>query len=129
MARAVPGVVLEGFKETSRKLRAIPEETREQAYEAIRVTTFSARQRAVAGAPRASGTLKSSIYSTTHGLTGRVLVSPAAFYWRFIEYGTRFQPARPFVRPAAEAETNAFNERVRQIGMATERSWESGRSL
>lgn len=26
-----------------------------------------------------------------------------AFYWRFIEFGTKFMPARPFVRPAFEA--------------------------
>lgn len=25
-----------------------------------------------------------------------------AFYWRFIEYGTRFLPARPFLRPALD---------------------------
>lgn len=27
----------------------------------------------------------------------------AAFYWRFIEFGTKFMPARPFIRPAFES--------------------------
>lgn len=26
-----------------------------------------------------------------------------AFYWRFLEYGTKNMPAQPFIRPAAEA--------------------------
>lgn len=25
-----------------------------------------------------------------------------AFYWRFVEYGTKTQPARPFIQPAAD---------------------------
>lgn len=25
-----------------------------------------------------------------------------AFYWRFVEYGTRISPAKPFIRPAVE---------------------------
>lgn len=28
---------------------------------------------------------------------------PNAFYWKFIEYGTRKMPARPFIRPVKEA--------------------------
>jgi len=29
-----------------------------------------------------------------------------AFYWRFVEFGTKDQPARPFIRPAAQDAEN-----------------------
>lgn len=31
----------------------------------------------------------------------------APFYWRFIEYGTRFRPARPFMRPTFQTRAEA----------------------
>lgn len=31
----------------------------------------------------------------------------APFYWAFLEYGTRFRPARPFMRPVFRAEAEA----------------------
>ena len=31
-----------------------------------------------------------------------------AYYWRFVEFGTAKQPARPFLRPTFEAEKEAF---------------------
>ena len=36
-------------------------------------------------------------------VTYRVGVPRRSFYWRFQEFGTSHQPARPFVRPAVEA--------------------------
>lgn len=35
------------------------------------------------------------------------------FYWRFVEYGTRFMAAIPFLRPAFEAKKYAALEKVR----------------
>lgn len=34
----------------------------------------------------------------------------APFYWRFLEYGTRFRPAQPFMRPTFEREAGAAVE-------------------
>ena len=45
------------------------------------------------------------------------------FYWWFIEFGTRFQAARPFLRPAFEAQKHnalrAIHERLRTRLLAT----------
>ena len=129
MARVLPGAVLEGFKEASRKLRQIPEETRELLYQAVRETAFSLSRRAMANAPRASGTLRNAITYDARGLSGRVRVQPQGFYWRFHEYGTRFIPATGFARAAAEAENTDVQERARRIAQKVERNFEAGRLL
>jgi HK97 gp10 family phage protein len=129
MARVYPAAVLEGFKEASRKLRAMPPELKEDMAQAVRETSFSLMQRAKANAPKETGTLVSAITYSVRGLTGRVVVNPAGFYWRFHEYGTRYIPAKGFARAAGESETISFNERMRQIRARAERNFESGRLL
>jgi HK97 gp10 family phage protein len=39
-------------------------------------------------------------------------VSPSAFHWKFLEYGTVNMEARPFFRPAAEAMRADHNARM-----------------
>jgi len=39
-------------------------------------------------------------------------VDPSAFHWRFQEYGTVRMAARPFLRPAAEAEQADHQRRL-----------------
>ncbi len=36
------------------------------------------------------------------------------FYWRFIEFGTRFKPARPFLRPALENKRTEAVDAIRE---------------
>lgn len=36
------------------------------------------------------------------------------FYWRFIEFGTKFKPARPFLRPALENKRTEAVEAIRE---------------
>jgi HK97 gp10 family phage protein len=47
-----------------------------------------------------------------------ITVKNRAFYWIFFEYGTSTQPARPFMRPAFDAQVGAsiarFSDRLRK---------------
>jgi HK97 gp10 family phage protein len=44
---------------------------------------------------------------------GKKTVNMDAWYWRFIEFGTRRMPARPFLRPAFDAQKMAAIEAIR----------------
>lgn len=128
MARVT--VKLDGFERTRKALQSAPEAARVHASSAVAVSTFALAQRARSLVPVDSGTLKAAIDTsrTVSGLTGRVGISnAAAYYWRFVEFGTRNVSARPFFRPAAEQERNAFIARFRQIGSLIERDLANGR--
>jgi HK97 gp10 family phage protein len=77
-----------------------------------------------ARAPVDTGTLRDSILaSKAFGKRGRVEfhVGPDAsgFYAKFPEFGARFQPKRPFMRPAADAKeeevTKALADGLRRV--------------
>lgn len=122
-------VQIEGMEGVRDALRRVPDQTRVLMADVIAKTAFSARQRTIASAPRDSGQLRSSITSSSRGLSGRVDVAGLAHYWRFLEYGTVRIPARPFVRPAAEAESVVFEQRIRQAAARLERDFSLSRLL
>ena len=123
-------VSLEGFDEIRRSLERLPDATRAVLSDVIAKSTFAAKQRAVALAPVGEGRLRNAIQATSRGMYGRVIITdPEIFYWRFLEYGTVKMAARPFVRPAAEMETAAFVERVRQAAQRLEHDWKTGGGL
>lgn len=67
-------------------------------------------------------------YKTVRGLLGgkrRVLASASQrsaknpkdpFYWRFLEFGTKFMAARPFLQPATGRLNDALQVFIRKIG-------------
>lgn len=120
---------LDGFEATRRAFQRAPEVARVHASSAVATSTVAVAQRARSLVPVDTGTLQSSIESsrTVNGLIGSVGVSSGAHYWRFVEFGTQHMAARPFFRPAAELERNAFIERFRQIGPKIERDLSGGR--
>lgn len=123
-------ITLDGFDAFRNVMRAAPEVVRAHASQAVAASTFAIAQRARALVPVATGELRRSIESShvTNSLNGRVGTNTrAAFYWRFVEFGTVTQSARPFFRPAAEAESNAFVARMRAIGPRLERDLSSSR--
>lgn len=119
-------MTLQGFEPLQRALKQAPELVREQSADAVKKSTFSTAQRMRALAPRRTGRLKGAIIPTSRGQFGKVLVGAEAFYWPFVEYGTERMQAKPFIRPAAEAEGPEYIERIRRIGVNLERSWPSG---
>lgn len=121
---------LEGFGPFQRALAQAPEVVRTHASSAVASSTFAIAQRARALVPVDTGDLQRSITTSTvvRGLTGRIgLSTPDTSYWRYVEFGTRFMPARPFFRPAAEMEREGFIQRMRSIGPRLERDLSTGR--
>lgn len=54
---------------------------------------------------------------------GKIHAGGDTFYWRFLEFGTEFIKAQPFIRPAAEtASRKVVNEFVNQYNKALDRA-------
>lgn len=81
--------------------------------QAVALTTLAVESRAKENAPVDTGRLRASIASefSNGGLTGNVGVY--VDYAVIQEIGSRFQPARPFLYPAAEAERQLFVQRLK----------------
>jgi HK97 gp10 family phage protein len=109
--------------------RVVQREARAQA------PIISASDSAVQQGYRKPGTLQKAIAVRTSKLARRngdvgvfVNVRPAKrgfrggkspadpFYWRFVEFGTRNMPARPFLQPAAQKLDQALQAFIRAIG-------------
>jgi HK97 gp10 family phage protein len=117
---------LEGFEATRRAFVNAPELVRAGVSQAVATSVYAVEQRVRANIWTGAGTLKRFLGSRLpgpRGLSGGVGFTDdkTTFYWRFQEFGTRYLPARPVFRPAAEAETATFIERVRAIGPRLER--------
>lgn len=120
-------ITLEGMDVVQESLRRVPDETRAALTDIIAKTAFASQQRMIAGAPRGlTGRLKASITARSRGLSGFVEIRDA-YYWRFVESGTVRMPARPFVRPAREAESLAFAQRIKVFATRMERDFAAGR--
>lgn len=116
---------LEGAEELKRLLRQTPESIKSRVSGVIATSTFSVAARMRQSAPARTGKLSASITSDATGLRGRVFIG--AYYWHFIEFGTVRMPARPFVRPAVEMETPAFERGIRLVDRDVERDFTLGR--
>lgn len=66
-------------------------------------------------APVDTGNMKRSITSdfTDGGLTGRT--QPHTDYAGYVEYGTRFQAAQPFVKPTFDVQKKAFKNDLERL--------------
>lgn len=112
---------IEGLDEAIRQFRRMPDVARKYIKEAVQVTEIIAAGKVRSSAPRDTGALAHAIGSKTVGLTASITIEHGHIYgrkpyvyWRFVEFGARGIPARPFIRTAAESETNPFIERVRK---------------
>lgn len=126
MAKTKVTMTLLGFDALKKAIVQAPELVRIEAEDAVQITTFSCAQRMKAMVPVRTGRLKRAIDPRARGLSGRVLIDPAAWYWRLVEYGTVKMAARPFARPAAEIESLDYLDRIRRIGTTLEASWPTG---
>jgi HK97 gp10 family phage protein len=117
-------MVVEGGEELRTRLLALAKGIDvDLAEEAMLEAADPMRQRALEAAPRRTGLLQSQIglgaaAQEPGAATVGIHIGKKAFYWRFVEFGTRFLTARPFVRPAYDAEKDAtvtrFGNRLRQ---------------
>lgn len=121
---------LDGFEATRRAFAKAPEAVQSAAADVIAKSSFAVAQRMRSLVRVRTGRLKSQIVSSSSGLNGRVgFASKDVFYWRFVEFGTVRVPARPFVRPAAEAETEPYVRAMAAIGPKLERDFSAGSLL
>lgn len=114
---------MKGLRELSQALTSTPDLVRDRLKGVIATSTFRLGNAIQYGAPRDRGVLKRSIQWRASGLTGRVEIGVDAFYWHFIEYGTVKMRAQPFIRPAGERETPAFERDVIGVGRTIEQTW------
>lgn len=121
LARRTDILTLHGMDALLRALREIPDVAKDELRHVVTVTAFSIAQRMRATAPHDSGLLRSQIFSSSRGLSGRVEIGVDPFYWHFLEFGTIKMAARPFIRPAAEAESHDFDLRITEVARKLER--------
>lgn len=62
-----------------------------------------------------TGTTKHSIGAEKKDAGFAVEVGPTTEYSPYVEYGTRFMEAQPFVRPALEAQTAKFKSDMQKL--------------
>ena len=74
----------------------------------VKANTAELQQKEMRTVPVDTGFLKRSIMLTMkdNGLTG--VVEPTASYATFVEFGTRFMAAQPFVRPNYDEQSKQF---------------------
>ena len=115
---------LVGLTKANAAIKKLATYAQDEAQTVAAVTAANVAKAASARAPRsadgshgrASGFLASSIswraVSSSKAVSAVVGVSRAAFYWKFLEYGTRFMSAQPFIRPAADEQRMDHRRRM-----------------
>lgn len=120
-----------GLDRLEATLRRTPERVRAALEKAVAQTAVGMAQRARTNVPVETGALKQAIQHTAKGLVGGVVINAGTFngrrpetYWRFVEFGSIHNPSfRPFLRPAADAETPTVEARLRTAASQIEREW------
>jgi HK97 gp10 family phage protein len=78
------------------------DKTRRRTLERIERAAYGIEREAKQRAPIKTGFLRNSITTERQSETEAV-VNVSAEYGSYVEHGTRFTPAQPFIRPAVEA--------------------------
>lgn len=118
---------IDGLKELEIRLKRLPQKVAGKAlYSALMAGAEAIRKEAVSRAPEDTGKLKRNIVKrrekTRPELSASVVVGVRAkgkktdpqnaYYWRYFEFGTSKRPARPFLRPAFEAQKEEAVARI-----------------
>jgi HK97 gp10 family phage protein len=121
-----------GVAETVRKIHRIVPVIHNVESDAVRETCEEIRDFARRLAPVLTGELRKSIIYRTQfkkgdagemrhvGFIGLRASSPAAVYWRFIEFGTSVYSAHPMFGPAAQAAKTGYIRRMMGMGRRLE---------
>lgn len=122
-------VRIEGMEHCLKQFRRMPHVAKKYIGEAIKVTEITLAQKVRNAASADTGALRHAISSKTTGLTANITIEDGDIYgrrpfvyWRFVEFGSvHNSPARPFIRPASEAEQNPMIGRIKNAGVRMER--------
>ena len=114
-------VSLAGMAALERKFKQLAEAARGEILakaveEASRIMVAKAKELA----PVRTGNLRGRIRSArprigAYGASGGVEVGEGAFYWKFIEWGTKKRSAKPFLRPAFEVTKREAGRKAREV--------------
>lgn len=120
-------VTTTGLDELRRAIDAFPKTVEQVFQDTARVTANAIAQRARQRVPVRTGRTQRSIrvvedlaHHAYHVEVGAHAGMPADREWPpnlpiWIEYGTRFIPARPFMRPAIDAEREPYRQRLDRV--------------
>lgn len=102
-----------GLTELTAVLENATDKVQRQAESVIKNHTEIVKSKAWGKAPVDTGFLKSVISSEYGGMEGRVISQ--AHYSGYLEFGTRFMSARPFMRPALEEQQPDFEKDLNDV--------------
>ena len=107
-------IKVDGMAQTRVLLKAIASKEEAAARKLVKEGAALVQERAMRTVPVDTGNLKRSILIdiAPDGLSGTVTAT--ADYAAYVEYGTRFMGARPFMRPAAEQADYIMRRRAEQ---------------
>jgi HK97 gp10 family phage protein len=121
---------IKGLPQLQRTAARLPGVAQEHAQATVASAVRAVEARARSLVRRDTGALQGAIHGRVEGLRGGVGIAGGmingrrpATYWRHVEFGTVRVPARPFLRPAAEAEVPVVEQRARDLGQQLERAW------
>lgn len=100
-------IQVHGVQKTRRELEAYPRRIQRDLQEVLDIYAFLIQRQAQVLAPVDTGFLRNNIFVEEDGDWARLIVATAE-YAIFVEYGTRFVPAQPFLAPAARSYQRDF---------------------
>lgn len=104
---AQPVIIIEGLDELQAALEKFPKDWERIANDALKTGMIVLESGSKAEAPVDSGRLRSSIGSQVIKGPGSEIIGKVGSkveYASYQEYGTRFQPGKPYLRPTLEKE-------------------------
>ena len=109
-------VQFDGMKELTALLSRIPKHNIPAGVkQAVGTSALNIQRNAKKNCPVDTGALRNSIVADFYSNGMAAEVEARMPYAPFIEFGTRYSPAQPFLFPAFDQESPKFQEAVRQV--------------
>lgn len=106
-------ITLHGVNTTQRRLESFSRTVQRDLQEVLDVYAFLIQRQAQILAPVDTGFLRNNIIVEVDGKWARIIKATAE-YAIFVEMGTRFTPAQPFLAPAARSYQRDFRAACQQ---------------
>lgn len=103
-------IKLEGMEKLIRRIDKLKDKTKVQ--QVVRNNSMEFERKAKEKAPVDTGFLKRGIQVKVGNLEGRI--TSTANYSGYLEYGTRYMRAQPFMRPTYNEIKNQFKEQLKK---------------
>ena len=106
---------LDGLSELKRGLESKPKDVKPALQRILQKHGAALQQKEMRAVPVDTGTLKRSIILDVNYESLTATVEPTAHYASYVEYGTRYMNAQPFVRPSYNAQVTLFRQDVKNL--------------